>query len=110
MLLSAISSIMANPEGAAMMQHLGYPRSVLKLLSVSKIPGVVAILVPGYTRLKEWAYAGFAFDLIGAFHAGIAAGDPAMKWSFIFTGLVFVFGFYFTYHAIRRSKGLPLAV
>ena len=105
MLFSAISSFFPTPEGEAMMKHIGYPMSVLKLLSVAKILGVIAILAPGYPRLKEWAYAGFAFDLMGAFHAGIAAGDPLAQWSFLLLGLVFVFGSYFTYHALRKAKG-----
>ena len=110
MLFSAISSFMSNPEGEAMMQHIGYPMSVLKLLSVAKILGVIAILVPGYARLKEWAYAGFAFDLIGAFYAFLAAGDSVMKGSFMLIGLVFVFGSYFFYHAIRKSKRLSVGL
>ena len=88
------------------MQHIGYPMNVLKLLAVGKFLGAIAILVPGYPRLKEWAYAGFTFDLIGAFHAGIAAGDSALQWSFLLVGLIFIFGSYFTYHAIRKAKSV----
>ena len=98
MLLSAITGFFKNPDGEAMMKHLGYPYSVLTLLSVAKILGIIAILVPGYPRLKEWAYAGFAFDLIGAIYAGLAAGDPIVKWVFVLIGLVFVFGSYIFYH------------
>ena len=105
MLFSAVSSFMKNPEGEAMMKHIGYPMSVLTLLSVAKILGIVAILVPGYPRLKEWAYAGFTFDLTGAIHAGLAAGDSIIQWSFVIIGLVFVFGSYFLYHKIKRAKG-----
>ena len=104
MLFSAVSVFMSNPQGDAMMKHIGYPMSVLKLLSVAKLLGIIAILVPGYPRLKEWAYAGFAFDLIGAFHAGIAAGDSVIDWSFLLLGLLFVFGSYFTYHALPKGK------
>jgi hypothetical protein len=102
MLFSAVSSFMKNPQGEAMMQHIGYPMSVLRLLSIAKILGIIAILVPGYPRLKEWAYAGFAFDLIGALHAGLAVGDPLMNWAFLIFGLVLVFGSYFLYHKLKR--------
>ncbi len=104
MLFSALSSFTSNPQGEMMMKHIGYPMSVLKLLSIAKILGVIAILIPGYPRLKEWAYAGFVYDLMGALYAGLAAGDSLITWSFLIVGLVFVFGSYFMYHAIRRSK------
>jgi hypothetical protein len=98
MLFSAVSSFMKNADGVAMMQHLGYPYSVLTLLSVLKILGVIAILVPGFPRLKEWAYAGFTFDLMGAIYASLAAGDSFVLTLPIFVGLVFVFGSYIFYH------------
>lgn len=98
MLFSAISSFMVNPQGLALMQHLGYPYNVLYLLSVAKILGVIAILIPGFPRLKEWAYAGFTFDLVGAVYAGLSAGDPISQWIPLFIGLIFVFGSYIFYH------------
>src|ERR1700692_4124374 len=92
MLFSAIASFKQNPDGMAMMKHLGYPYSVLTLLSIAKILGVIAILVPGFPRLKEWAYAGFTFDLVGAIYASLSVGDPASQSLPIVLGLVFVFG------------------
>ena len=59
--------------------HEGYPAYLLTLLAVWKVPGVIAILVPGFPRLKEWAYAGFFFDLTGAAVSGFVRGgypDP----------------------------------
>src|SRR5215831_17928255 len=52
---------------------LGYPIYFIQFISVAKILGVIAILIPGYGRIKEWAYAGLFFDLIGATYSGIAA-------------------------------------
>ncbi len=106
MLFSAVSGFTKNPDGEAMMQHIGYPMNVLKLLGVAKILGVIAILVPGYPRLKEWAYAGFVFDLTGALYAGLATGDPLLQWSFILFGLVLVFGSYFLYHKTRDKQNI----
>jgi hypothetical protein len=105
MLFSAFASLRQNPDGVAMMKHLGYPYSVLTLLSIAKILGVIAILVPGFPRLKEWAYAGFTFDLVGAIYAGLAAGDPIAQQLPIFVGLVFVFGSYIFYHKKMKGKG-----
>src|SRR5450755_4369572 len=98
MLFSAFASLKQNPDGVAMMKHLGYPYSVLTLLSVAKILGVIAILIPGFPRLKEWAYAGFTFDLVGAIYAGLAAGDTIAQTLPVFIGLVLVFGSYIFYH------------
>ena len=105
MLFSAIASLKQNPDGVAMMKHLGYPYSVLTMLSIAKILGVIAILVPGFPRLKEWAYAGFSFDLFGAIYASLSLGDPVSQSLPIFLGLVFVFGSYIFYHKkIRVEK------
>ena len=104
MLSSAISTFFPRPEGIAMMKHIGYPYSVLTLLSVAKILGVIAILVPGLPRLKEWAYAGFTFDLIGALFAGLSAGDPIQMWLFVIIGLGFVFGSYIFYHRLQNIR------
>jgi hypothetical protein len=103
MLFSAIASFKQNPDGVAMMKHLEYPYSVLYLLSIAKILGVIAILVPGFPRLKEWAYAGFTFDLIGAIYASLSVGDPVSQSLPIFAGLVFIFGSYIFYH--RKMSG-----
>ncbi|HBL75505.1 MAG: DoxX-like family protein [Bacteroidetes bacterium GWF2_42_66] len=46
--------------------NLGYPLYLLSILGAWKILGVVAILVPKFTLVKEWAYAGFFFAMSGA--------------------------------------------
>jgi hypothetical protein len=58
------------------MKALGYPPYVSTLLGVAKLAGVVALVVPGRPVLKEWAYAGFTFNLLGAFASHLFAGDP----------------------------------
>jgi hypothetical protein len=52
--------------------QLGYPAHLATFLGVAKLLGVVALLAPGLPRLKEWAYAGYAFDLIGAIYSALA--------------------------------------
>ncbi len=54
---------------------LGYPVYFLTLLGVWKILGTVAVLVPKFPLLKEWAYAGFFFAMSGAVFSHIAADD-----------------------------------
>jgi hypothetical protein len=55
---------------------LGYPAYVVTILGVWKLLAVPALLVPGFDRLKEWAYAGVMFDLTGAAASHLAVGDP----------------------------------
>ncbi len=55
--------------------HLGYPAYLLTILGVWKWLGAVTIVVPGLPLLKEWAYAGFFFDLTGAAASHAFAGD-----------------------------------
>ena len=55
--------------------HLGYPVYLLTILGIWKILGVVAVLVPKFPVLKEWAYAGFFFAMSGAAISHIVSGD-----------------------------------
>lgn len=73
---SAVVQLMRIPEGVESVSRLGYPAYLLTILGVWKLLGVVAILAPGFTRLKEWAYAGFFFVASGAFVSHMAYGDP----------------------------------
>ena len=54
---------------------LGYPTYVLYILGVAKIAGIIVIAAPGLKRLKEWAYAGFVIDFIGAAASHALNGD-----------------------------------
>ena len=63
------------PQNVEGMTHLGYPAYLLTILGVWKVAGTVAILAPGFPRLKEWAYAGIFFDLTGAAASHAASGD-----------------------------------
>jgi hypothetical protein len=79
MLMFAIGELTAGPFLVQISVHEDYPVYLLTILGVWKLLGVIALLVPGFPRLKEWAYAGFFFDLTGAAVWGIAQGgypDP----------------------------------
>ena len=56
---------------------LGVPLALLTLVGIWKLLGVIALATPRFERLKEWAYAGFFFDLTGAAVLHFAAGDTA---------------------------------
>lgn len=58
---------------------LGYPVYFIQFISIAKLLGSLAILIPGLKIAKEWAYAGLFFDLAGAIYSGVAAAgkfDP----------------------------------
>lgn len=103
MLFSAVTGLIPNPQGTALMQHLGYGPHVMAFISVAKILGVIALLVPRFPRLKEWAYAGFTIDLTGALYSSLAVGDPFSDSWFILFALVLVAGSYIFYH--KRLRG-----
>jgi len=63
------------PGSLDTMTHLGYPAYFVTILGVSKILGIVALLIPKYPLVKEWAYAGFFFMMSGAIFTHIAAGN-----------------------------------
>lgn len=65
------------PDVLAGMAHLGYPAYFATLIGIWKILGAIAIVVPGFGRVKEWAYAGIVFDLTGAAVSHAASGDDA---------------------------------
>jgi uncharacterized membrane protein YphA (DoxX/SURF4 family) len=105
MLFSAYSSFTDNPDGAKMMAAIGYRPYVLHLLAVAKVLGVIAILTPGFPRLKEWAYAGFTFDLIGATYSFYASGFAFKDWAFMLILLAILACSYIFYHKRLKLKG-----
>ena len=80
MLTSTIPNILSAPEWVEIFKQLGYPPYMLPFLGVAKLLGIIALLVPGFPRVKEWAYAGMFFDLTGAVYSGLSVGgfDPKM--------------------------------
>jgi hypothetical protein len=84
MLGSAIPDVLSSPEAVkGMHEGLGYPLYFIPFIGVAKILGVAAMLIPGYPRVKEWAYAGLLFDLSGATYSIITSGQPAANWIFM---------------------------
>ena len=54
-------------ESRESFRHLGYPSYLIIIISIFKVMGAVALIIPQVpARIKEWAYAGFAIDFIGA--------------------------------------------
>lgn len=68
-----------SPPGVYGITHLGYPVYFLTILGFWKILGVVALLIPRFPLLKEWAYAGFFFCMSGAIFSHVAVGDSVKE-------------------------------
>jgi hypothetical protein len=72
------SGVLALTHAPAMMKalaHLGYPAYFSNLLGVAKLSGVCVLLVPGWVRLKEWAYVGFGITILSACYSHLLSGD-----------------------------------
>src|ERR1700722_6071753 len=80
MLFASVPSLIFRAQAETFFATLSFPSYMITFLDVAKILGVIAILIRGYPRLKEWAYAGLAFDLIGATYAQIVKGFPPANW------------------------------
>ena len=87
--------------------HVGYPDQLRILLGIAKPLGAIALLVPGWPRLKEWAYAGFTFAWIAAHIAHHLAHDPAFEQVMPLVLLAALFVSYFTR---PESRKLPARV
>ena len=79
MLQSGIFAVLRTKQWIELVTGLGYPVYFLTILGIWKILGVIAILIPRFKLLKEWAYAGFFFAMTGALVSHLACGDHSVK-------------------------------
>ena len=63
----SIMNVMKTQEWVDVFMQLGYPEYLLPFLGVAKLAGCIALVLPNFKRLKEWAYAGFFFDFLWEF-------------------------------------------
>lgn len=75
MLFSAIDNLRVSEGSVELFDSLGYPRYLIAFMGTAKLLGVIGILLPGFPRLTEWAYAGLFFDLIGATYSVLTAQE-----------------------------------
>ena len=88
--VGGVMDILKLPPFFALMLHLGYPPYFSCIIGVWKILGAIAIIIPRFSLLKEWAYAGMFFNMTGAAASQLAVGDVAESLiaPIIFTALV----------------------
>ncbi len=105
-MLFTVVQTLAHPEHSeAFGKQVQFPGYMFKMLAIAKILGIVAILIPGYPRVREWVYAGFTFDLVGAIvlFAGSALSFPFALWVPMVLGLVLLAISYITYRKILMA-------
>ncbi len=95
MAFAGYSELFPNQMGIDLMKHLGYPLYFLYLLGISKLLGVIAISYGRFKTLKEWAYAGFAIDLISASASFAFLGDSLFSVIFPLIVLGVMFASYY---------------
>ncbi len=100
----AIQKLLQIPsQQAIQLMHdgLGYPVYFIQFISIAKLIGAIVILIPGLDRIKEWAYAGLFFDLVGAIYSGVASSgtfDPMML-----TMVIWILPGIVSYHFWRKK-------
>ena len=75
MVSTGVVQLLKHEQEVALFNQLGYPPYLLTILGVWKILGVIAVLIPAFVVLKEWAYAGFFFAMTGAAISHIVMGN-----------------------------------
>jgi len=96
-----IMMYLRNPHGVV--PELGYPTYFFAILGFWKVMGAIAILVPGFPRLKEWAYAGIFFDLTGAAASCAAVGGYGV-YAFHIVAPLLITGFLVVSWALRPDS------
>lgn len=101
MLYSGISELMQTEKGNEIILSLGYPLYINTILGIAKILGVVAIMQTKFRTLKEWAYAGFTFDMLGASASFVLNGNEI---TFILSTLPFLVVMFASYFFWKKSE------
>lgn len=96
MLFTSIGHVTNNPDAVKFIVDLGFPAYIVQFIGIAKILGIIAILIPGFPRVKDWAYAGLLFDLIGATYAVVATyGLNALTVIFMGSTIAMLFWSYY---------------
>ena len=98
MLGSALPDITSAQVAVDGFKAMGYPSYLVPFVGIAKFLGVVAILTPGFPRLKEWAYAGLVIDLIGATYSIMNSNTTVSAWAFMAVPIFLAAASYTFYH------------
>lgn len=107
MVVAGVQELRHAPELLEAARRLGYPDYVLTLLGSLKLAGAPLLLLPGFPHLKEWVYAGFAFDFGGAIVSHAASGDTLIQTMPAISCAVLLAISYGSYRVRPESAALP---
>ena len=102
MIAGAVIDVSRSTDAMALIKHRGYQAYFVPFIGVMKILGVIALMIPGYLKLKEWEYAGLVFDASNALFSHISTGDTPDKWLPAGIGLILVVSSYLLYNQNGR--------
>jgi hypothetical protein len=105
-LMDAYGGLTKMKAGVDAMNLMGYPLYLMTFLSVAKLLGVMALLQNKFTTIKEWAFAGFAFTLMGAAVSHACVHDQV---AFIIMPVVFLVILFALYYFWRKMEELKTA-
>jgi hypothetical protein len=106
MLADAYGGISKQEAGQEVMRHLGYPIYIMVITGVFKLFGAIAILQNKFIIIKEWAFAGFAINFIGAFASRAFVGDGG---SLLIPPVVMLLIMFILYYFWKRYQTIKTA-
>ncbi|GJM32408.1 MAG: hypothetical protein DHS20C18_14090 [Saprospiraceae bacterium] len=110
MFMDGIGGITRQEAGVEIMKHLGYPIYFLSIVGTAKILGAMAIVQNKFKAIKEWAYAGFVINFIGAFASRAFMGDSTFETVFPLIALAITFIPYFAWKKYEQVHLVPSSV
>ena len=106
MMVYSAYAYLSDDKMAQAFRHLGYPGYFRVELAILKLVGAALLLAPVPSRVKEWAYIGFAITFVSAFVAHTASGDPVNYRMMPVVFLLLLIISYLTYH---RGQKISMA-
>lgn len=101
--MNVVMYLSKNPQIVNGMKALGYPDYLINILATAKTMGIFILLVPKFSRLKEWAYAGFTINIIGAAWSHFAIGDSS-AFSFLLIDTILLVTSYITLRKLQDAN------
>ncbi|NIJ56122.1 DoxX family protein [Dyadobacter arcticus] len=108
--IGSVYGIVSHPASLKQLTDIDFPTYLAPFLGVARLLGLIAVVNPKYPRLKEWAYAGLTFDIIGAIYSQIATEQPFTDLLFPLLAIFLLSGSYLLYHKkLQYTRGIRSA-
>ena len=105
-----LSTCIPSEEGTKFItETLGFPAYFVRYIAAAKVLGVIAILIPGFPTVKEWAYAGLFFDLVSVAYAFYSINALASGGLFLLVFFALGITSYFFYRKMLRETSVTVA-